>query len=103
MVAKSLFGSLFQNLDNIDDLINCMGGLEAEDVIYLEEYLIRESSSDSLSPSNWSLTQSDPDINLSKFTTGNTTEDNSSLAVQLPVPVEENNPDDPPEPPDLHR
>lgn len=42
-------------MGNIDDLISCVGSLETEDVIYLEEYLAGEGGLGSRSPSLWSV------------------------------------------------
>lgn len=44
-----------ESLGNIDDLISCVGSLETEDVIYLEEYLAGEGGLGSRSPSLWSV------------------------------------------------
>ncbi|XP_027227422.2 uncharacterized protein [Penaeus vannamei] len=49
----STVGEWNESLDNLDDLISCMGSLEREDIIYLDEYLVGETSPHSHSPSRW--------------------------------------------------
>ncbi|XP_045626400.2 uncharacterized protein [Procambarus clarkii] len=84
-----------ESLDNIDYFISCMGSLEREDVIYLEEYLVGDESPGSQSPSCWPLVKERDEISLSKSKVDEATDrDRGELGRQMEKDILEN-PDDP--------
>lgn len=94
---------LRQSLGNIDDLISCMGSLETEDVIYLEEYLAGEGGLGSRSPSLWSALRDNTGDESASLWIGQEEGVNRKLPDKLVGEEDAENVDDPQVPPDTAR